>query len=301
MDAGVRDADAQDAPLEEWRDDQLGDSIGATVGHILRGHLPRGHRLCDRANAHLVAVVAPLVHLPSMRQRELAYDCLLSMHHPATVPVLLEIFADARFNPRNGGDHGPYNRWEATVDALRRLVGREHVPLILAAYDTCAQERGRFGLAELLLRLAEPQDIPALRERLQAETGRSAKIVLVSTLARLGDEESQRRFSSAFRAAPLQARCGFMKYAHIVRGPWLLPELARLLRRHRRECIGPFVSNDESNVVAELTSDFAVREIALITGHKFSFDLDRTSFKAEERREVEAYVRTLLAPDAGPK
>jgi hypothetical protein len=274
---------------------------GVVVGAILRGDVHQDDRPCLRASPQLVAIVTPLVELPSRTQREAAFTCLRTSSSVDAVPALLKMFEDARFSEDDGtAACAPSSPWDATIDRLLPLVGPEHTPLILAAYDTCTREEGRKGLADMLFKVARLADLDAIKDRLAYEREGTARFVLTATLARLGDHEARMEFSERFRKAGFQSMCGMLRYADQVRGPWLLPELARLLRRVRPDCLQVFVSHDQ-RFAAKMTSDYAVHEIALVTGHKFSFDLDRHSFTAAERREVETYVRTLLAQDAGPK
>jgi len=291
--------DAGPAPVRNAPGSSVED--GVVVGAILRGHLYPDYRLCWRARPQLVATVAPLVELPSRTQRDAAFECLRTMSSVDAVPALLKIFADARFGEVDGlAVCAPSSPWKATIQSLLPLVRPEHAPLILAAYDTCTGEEGRQGLANLLFKVARPADRDAIKDRLAHERERVGRLPLTATLARLGDEEARKAFSEQLRKAPFPTMCRMLHYADEARGPWLLPDMARLLRRVRPDCMNVFISHDE-RFAAEKTSDYAVHEIALVTGHKFSFDLDQASFKAEQRREVETYVRTLLAPDAGPK
>jgi hypothetical protein len=283
--------------------DTMDASDGATseamlvVGELLQGRLPGDG--CRSPPSGLVAAVAPLVHAPSRTQREAAFACLSKIVSAEAVPALLEIFADARFQPGLESRYSAvYMNWEVAQTALEKTVRGEHVAGLLIAYDTCTAGVGRRMLAQLLLRVVRPPDVDALRARLELETSYWPRAILLAALVKAGDVRAREEFAKVLLDTSAVGVCDLFDVAHHVAGVWIVPALARMLRaREACELNRQIWDGDVGVFVAETVQDFAVFEIGRVTGHRFSFEIDHLRFTKKERREVDSFVSVLLAAE----
>lgn len=222
----------------------------------------------------------PLVHHSDAKVRRIALYCLDETGGPVATKAFLEAVLDEDSQVRSA--------------ALKGL--HDHPPAgsrmeLLRAYDRSPDGYVRQQLMLVAARASGGMDVNEIKTRYTHETDPQAREGALVALAKSNDQESRKEFVVRLHETSGKDRVRFLEYCQILQAPWLLKPLLPLLNdKDPAIRVGTDARPDLIDTLR--VCDLTVNLVALISGRKFSFPINRaTNYQPQQIDEVREFVR----------
>lgn len=179
------------------------------------------------------------------------------------------------------------------------LRGLHHNPdetvyqLLFQAYDKSKDPYVQQQILLIVGRMGSHVNLVDLKKRCQLEKSLEVNEGCIVALANLNDKEAQDKFIKCLHDSSYKIRARYLEYCEYINSSWLIKPLLPLLDdKSPMVYIGIDARPDMTEFLR--ACDITVNLIASISGHKFSFNVNRTTNYSETQlQDVKQYIRNL--------